>query len=65
LSLTVREEHRLREFENWVLREIFGPKKEEVAGDWRRLHDEKLHSLYDSTNIIWVTRSRSIDRRDI
>jgi hypothetical protein len=45
LSLTLREEHRLRVFENRVLRRIFGPKREEVAGDWRRLHNDELHNL--------------------
>jgi hypothetical protein len=46
LSLTLREEHRLRVFENRLLRKIFGPKREEVAGGWRRLHNEVLHNLY-------------------
>jgi hypothetical protein len=49
------EEHRLRVFENRVLRRIFGPKRKEVAGDWRSLHDEKLHNLYASPNIIRIT----------
>jgi hypothetical protein len=40
------EEHRLRLFENRVLRRIFGPKREEVAGSWRRLHNKKLHNIY-------------------
>jgi hypothetical protein len=44
-SLTLREEHRLRVFENRVQRKIFGRKTEEVAGDWRRLHNEDLHNL--------------------
>jgi hypothetical protein len=48
LSLTLREEHRLRVSENRVLRRIFGPKGEEVAGDWRRLHNEELHNFYAS-----------------
>jgi hypothetical protein len=46
LSLTPREEHRLRVFENRVLREIPGPKWEEVTGDWRKLHNEELNDLY-------------------
>jgi hypothetical protein len=54
LCLTLREEYRLRSFENWVLRRIFGPKREEVAGGWRRLHNEELHYLYPSPNIIMV-----------
>jgi hypothetical protein len=48
----------LRVLENRVLRRIFGPKGEEVAGDWRRLLNEELHNLYISTNIIRVIRSR-------
>jgi hypothetical protein len=51
-SLTLREEHRLRVFENKVLRRIFGPKRDEVTGDWRKLHNEELHNLYSSPNII-------------
>jgi hypothetical protein len=45
-SLTLREEHRLRVFENRVLRRIFGPKKDEVKGQWRKLHNEELHNLF-------------------
>jgi hypothetical protein len=52
LSLTLREEHRLGVSENRVLRRIFGPKRDEVTGDWRKLHDEELHNLYSSINII-------------
>jgi hypothetical protein len=47
-SLTLREKHRLRVFENRVLRRPFGPKREEVRGDWRRLHNEKLYDLQSS-----------------
>jgi hypothetical protein len=50
-SLTLREEHRLRVFENRVLRKIFGPEREE-DGSWRKLHDDELHSLYFSLNIV-------------
>jgi hypothetical protein len=50
-SLTLREEHRLRVFENRVLRRIFGPKREE-DGSWRKLHNDELHSLYSSPNIL-------------
>jgi hypothetical protein len=50
-SLTLREEHRLRAFENRALRRIFGPKIDEVTGDWRKLHNEELHNLYSSPNI--------------
>jgi hypothetical protein len=51
-SVTLREEHRLRVFENRVLRRVFGPKREEVTGGWRGLHNEELHNLYASGNII-------------
>jgi hypothetical protein len=47
-SLTLREEHRLRVFENRVLRRIFGPKRDEVTGEWRKLHNEELRDLYSS-----------------
>jgi hypothetical protein len=56
-SLTLREEHRLRVFENRVLRRIFGPKREE-DGSWRKLHNDELHSLYSSPNIVRVIKSR-------
>jgi hypothetical protein len=57
-SLTLREEHRLRVFENRVLRRIFGPKRGEVTGEWRKLHNEELHMLYSSPNIIRQIKSR-------
>ena len=53
-SLTLREERRLRVFENRVLRRIFGPKKDEVTREWKKLHTEELHNLYCSPNIVWV-----------
>jgi hypothetical protein len=53
----LREEHRLRVFENRVLR-IFGPKREEVTGEWRKLHNEELKVLYSSPYIVWVINSR-------
>jgi hypothetical protein len=56
--LTLREEHRLRVFENRVLRRIFGPKRDEVTGEWRKLHNEELHNLYSSPNIIRMIKSR-------
>jgi hypothetical protein len=56
-SLTFREEHRLRVFDNSVLRRIFGPKREE-DGSWRKLHNDELHSLYSSPNFIRVFKSR-------
>jgi hypothetical protein len=51
-SLTLREEHRLRVFENRVLRRIFVRKKDDVTGKWRKLHNEELHNLYSSPGII-------------
>jgi hypothetical protein len=57
-SLTLREERRLRVYENRVLRKIFGPRSDEVTGEWRKLHNEKLNDLYSSSNIVWVIKSR-------
>jgi hypothetical protein len=57
-SLTSREEHRLRVFENRVLRGIFGPKGDEVTGEWRKLHNGDLHNLYSSPDIIRQIKSR-------
>jgi hypothetical protein len=57
-SLTLREEHRLRVFENKVLRRIFGPRRDEVTGGWGRLHYEELHNLYSSPSIIGMIKSR-------
>jgi hypothetical protein len=56
--LPLREEHRLRVFENRVLRTIFGPKMDEVTGDWRKLHNEERFYLYSSPNIIRMIKSR-------
>jgi hypothetical protein len=56
----LREECRLRVFENRVLRRIFGPKRDEVTGKWRRLHNKELYALYSSTNIIRVIKSRRL-----
>jgi hypothetical protein len=60
LVLTLREEHRLRVFENKVPRGIFRPKRDEVTGGWRKLHNEKLHDLYSSPSIIRIMKSRRI-----
>jgi hypothetical protein len=57
-SLTLREEHRLRVFENRVLRRIFGPKRDEVTGEWRKLHNEEVYNLYSSSDIIRQVKSR-------
>jgi hypothetical protein len=56
----LREEHRLRVFEDRVLRRIFGPKRDEVAGEWRKLHREDLNDLYRSPDIIRVIKSRKM-----
>jgi len=57
-SLTLREERRLRVFENRVLRRVFGPKRDEVIGYWRKLHNEELSDLYSLPNIVRVVKSR-------
>jgi hypothetical protein len=58
VSVTLRKEHRLRVFEDRVLRKTFGPKRDDVTGEWRTLHSEKLHNLYSSPNIIRQIKSR-------
>ena len=57
-SLTLREERKLRVFENMVLRRIFGPRRDEVTGEWRRLHNKKLNDLYSSPSIVRAIKSR-------
>ena len=57
-SLTLREERKLRVFENMVLRRIFGPRRDEVMGEWRRLHNKELNDFYSSPNIVRVIKSR-------
>jgi hypothetical protein len=57
-SLTLREERRLRMFENRVLRRVFGPKRVEVTGEWRKLHNGELNDLYSLPNIVWMVKSR-------
>jgi hypothetical protein len=56
--LTLREERELRVFENKALRRIFGPRRDEVTGDWRRLHNEEINDLYSSPNIVRVIKLR-------
>ena len=56
--LTVREECRLRVFENRVLRKVFGPNRDELTGEWRKLHNEELNDLYSLPNIVRVVKSR-------
>jgi len=57
-SLTLREERSLRVFENMVLRRVFGPKRNEVTGEWRKLHNEELRDLYSLPNTVRVVKSR-------
>jgi hypothetical protein len=59
-SLTLRKKHRLRVFENRVLRRIFGPKRDEVTGEWGKLHSGELHNLYSSPDIIRQVKSRKM-----
>jgi hypothetical protein len=59
-SLTLREEHRQRVFENRVLRRIFGPKRDEVTGEWRKLQNEEFRDFYSSPSIIRIIKSRSM-----
>ena len=56
----MKEEHRLRVFENKVLRKIFGAKKDEITGEWRKLHNVELHALYSSPNIIRCLKSKRL-----
>jgi hypothetical protein len=55
-SLTLREEHRLRVFENRVLRRIFGPKRDDLTAEWRKLNNKELRDLYSSPSIIRISR---------
>ena len=57
-SLKLREEHRLRLFENRAFKKVFGPKRDEVTGEWRKLHNEELNDLYSLPNIVRVVKSR-------
>jgi hypothetical protein len=59
-SLTLREERRLRVFENRALRRIFGPKRDELTGEWKKIRNEKLNNLYSSPNIVRVIKSRRV-----
>jgi len=59
-SLTLREGCRLRVFENRVLGRIFGPKRKEVTGEWRKLHNEELNYLYSSSNIVQMIKSKRV-----
>jgi len=57
-SLTLREERRIRVFENRVLRRVFGPKRDEITGEWKKLHNEEFSDLYSLPNIVRVVKSR-------
>jgi hypothetical protein len=57
-SLILKKEHRLRVFENRMLRRMSGPKRDKIIGGWRKLHNEELHNLYSSPNIIGIRKSR-------
>jgi len=59
-SLTLREERRLRVFEKWVLRRIFGPKRDKVTGEWRKLHNKDFSDLYSSHDTVRVIKSRRL-----
>jgi hypothetical protein len=59
-SLTLKEEHRLRAFENKVLRRIFGPRRDEVTGGWRKLHNGELRELYSSPSFIRIMKARKM-----
>jgi hypothetical protein len=59
-SLTVKVEHRLTVFEKRALRRIFGPKRDEVTGGWRKLHNEELHNVYSTPSIIKMIKSRAM-----
>jgi hypothetical protein len=59
-SLTLREEHRLRVFENRVVRSIFGPNRDEMAGEWRKMHNEELHNLYSSADSIRKVKANEV-----
>ena len=59
-STTLANEHKLRVFENKVLRKIYGPKRDEITGEWRRLHNEELQGLYVSPDIIRIMKSQRL-----
>jgi len=59
-STTLADEHKLRVFENKVLRKIYRPKRDKLSGDGRRLHNEELHELYDSPDVVRIMKSRRL-----
>jgi hypothetical protein len=58
------EVHRLRVYENRVLRRIFGPRRDELTGEWRRPHNKELNGLYSSPNTTWVERKKKRKKRE-
>jgi hypothetical protein len=56
----IKGEYGLMAFENWVVRRIFGPKRDEVTGRWRKLHNEEVHDVYSSPSTIRIIRSRKM-----
>jgi hypothetical protein len=62
---TLKEEHRVRVFENRVLRRIFAPLRNRITGSWRKLHNEEFHDLYSSPNIIMVIKSRRMKKENL
>ena len=64
-SLSLRKEHRLRVFENKILRKIFGAKRDEITGEWRKLHNAELHALFYSPNIIRILNRDDRDGQDM
>jgi hypothetical protein len=63
--LTWREVRRLRVSENRVLRRVFGPKRDEVTGEWRKLHNKELNDVYSLPNIVRVVKSRRIEKNEM
>jgi len=59
-SMILADEHKLRVFENKVLRKIYRKKRDEMTGEWRRLHNEELHGLYDLPNVVKIMKSRRL-----
>jgi hypothetical protein len=62
VNISLRKDHRLEVFENRVLRRTFGPKRDEVTGEWRKLHNEEIHNLYSSLDIIRQVKANEVGR---
>jgi hypothetical protein len=65
MNSDIKEEHKMRVFENSVMRRILGPKRNEVTGGWRKLHNEELHDLYSSPSIIRIIKSKRRGRQSM